>query len=274
MTAHYLMRPPGEAFAHALSKHPLGHLIDVEEARRQHVGVADVMRAAGARVVMLPEEPRLADAPFIQDTMVSLPRADDPRGGSALLVLTRPGAPSRRPEVPSVAAAAASLVPPDCVRLTVAAPGTMDGGDVLAWGDRVVIGLSGRTDEAGALQVKPAVEALGYRVWLCPVTDDRLHFASAITVVRPGRLIGTAVGFADLDAVDPAILADVDRVLIPDEELPAHNVLPVRGTVIIPAGNPVATAMLRDRGEHVVEVDYDQFTRADAGLTCLVGLVH
>lgn len=274
MTAHYLMRPPSEAFAQALSTHPLGHLIDVDEARRQHAGVVAVMRAAGAGIVMLPEEPRLADAPFVQDTMVSFTWADDPHGASALLVLTRPGAPSRRPEVPSVTAAAEPLLSPDCRRITVAAPGTMDGGDVLLWGDRVVIGLSGRTNEAGALQVKTAVEALGYRVWLCPVTDGRLHFASAITVVRPGRLIGTAIGFADLDAVDPGILDGVDRVLIPDEELPAHNVLPVNGTVITPAGYPVAAAMLRERGERVVEVDYDQFTRADAGLTCLVGLVH
>lgn len=274
MTAHYIMRPPSEAFAHALSTHPLGHLIDVHEARRQHAEVVAAMRDAGAQIVMLPEEPALPDAPFVQDTMVSFTRAGDPQGDSALLVLTRPGAPSRHPEVPSVAAVAEGLVSPDCARLTVVAPGTLDGGDVLVWHDKVVIGLSGRTNEAGATQLQAAVEALGYRVWLCPVSDGRLHFASAITVVRPARLIGTVVGFADLDAVDWHILDEVDRVLIPDEELPAHNVLPVNDRVLIPAGNPVAGAMLRDRGEHVVEVEYEQFIRADAGLTCLVGLVH
>ncbi|MBM3148094.1 MAG: hypothetical protein FJ000_09415 [Actinobacteria bacterium] len=134
--------------------------------------------------------------------------------------------------------------------------------------------VPGITNEAGARQLAPAVETLGYRVWLCPVTDARLHFASAVTVVVPRRLIGTAVGFADLDAVSPDILAGVDRVLIPDEELPAHNVLRVGRTVIVPAGNPIAVGLLRERGESVVEVEYDQFTRADAGLTCLVGLVH
>ncbi len=270
----YIMRPPSPAFSRALSKHPLGHLIDVEEAVRQHAGVVAAMRGAGARIEMLPPDPELPDAPFVQDTMVSFRRTHDPRGGSALLVATRPGAPSRRPEVAAVMAAAGRLIPSDCRRLTIEAPGTMDGGDVLIWDDRVVIGLSSRTNEAGARQLAPAVAALGYRVWLCPVTDDRLHFASAVTVVGPGRLIGTAVGFADLDAVSPDILAGVDRVLIPDEELPAHNVLRVGETVIVPAGNPVAVGLLRERGESVVEVEYDQFTRADAGLTCLVGLVH
>lgn len=270
----YIMRPPSDAFVRALSHHPLGHLIDVDEALRQHANVVDVMRAAGADIVMLPPEPDLADAPFVQDTMISFARPDDPNGASVLLVATRPGAPSRQPEVPSVLACARTLVPSACRILTIEEPGTMDGGDILVWGDRVAIGVSGRTNEHGALQLKAAVEEIGYRAWLCPVSDTRLHFASAVTVVNPARLIGTAVGFADLDAVSPDLLDGVDRVLIPDEELPAHNVLNINGTIVIPAGNPTAVEMLRERGETVVEAPYDQFTRADAGLTCLVGAVH
>lgn len=274
MTATYVMRPPDDSFVRALSGHPLGHLIDVRAARRQHAGVAAAMRAAGADILMLPAETGLPDAPFVQDTMITFAAASEPGGRSALLVATRPGAVSRRPEVASVRSAAEALVPPDCRRVAIEAPGTMDGGDVLMWDDNVVIGISGRTNQDGARQLVPHVESLGYRVWVCPVGDARLHFASAITVVGPARLIGTAIGFADLDAVSPKILDGVDRVLIPDEELPGHNVLPVGDTVIIPTGNPVATALLRERGERVVEVAYDQFTRADAGLTCLVGLVR
>jgi dimethylargininase len=150
----------------------------------------------------------------------------------------------------------------------------MDGGDVLVWGDRVAIGVSGRTNEHGARQLLEAVRQLGYRAWLCPVSDTRLHFASAVTVVNPTRLIGTTIGFADLGAVSPDLLAGVDRVLIPHAELPAHNVLNINGTIVIPAGNPIAVDLLRKRGETVVEVPYDQFTRADAGLTCLLGAVH
>jgi len=70
------------------------------------------------------------------------------------------------------------------------------------------------------------------------------------------------------------VASAVAREGISDEELPAHNVLNINGTIIIPAGNPIAVGMLRDRGETVVEVPYDQFTRADAGLTCLLGAVR
>ncbi len=272
----YIMRPPSDAFGRAISKHPEAHLIDVDEALAQHAAFADRLRSAGAHVVMLPPHPELPDAPFVQDTMITFAAPHDPLGRSVLLVATRPGATSRRPEVASVIERARSLVDPGCQILQIEEPGTMDGGDVLVWGDRVVIGISHRTDLHGARQLKTAVEALGYRAWLCPVSDDRLHFASAITVVSPTRLIGTAVGFHDLDAVDSAIAPadEMDRVVIPDRELPAHNVVRVGDTVFIPAGNPESVAMLRQRGETVVEVVFHQFTRADAGLTCLIGVVR
>jgi dimethylargininase len=147
---------------------------------------------------------------------------------------------------------------------------------VLIFGDRVVIGLSGRTNEAGARQLEAALRELGYRVWLCPVTNSRLHFASAVTVVRPTRFIGVQIGYDDLDAVSHEILPrdEIDRVVIPDEELPAHNVLPVDGTIFIPARNPVAASLLREAGEHVVEIPFEHITRADAGMTCLVCRVY
>jgi dimethylargininase len=159
--------------------------------------------------------------------------------------------------------------------MTIEPPGTLDGGDVLLYGGRVVVGLSGRTNRAGAEQLRRALEEIAYRVFLCPVSDGRLHFASAVTKVRANRFIGTSIGYADLDAMGTDVLPEgqIERLLIPDVELPAHNVVLIGGTLFVPAGNPISVGMLREAGEHVVEVPFDQFTRADAGLTCLMGIV-
>ncbi len=269
------MRPPSEAFRQAISKHPLRAQLDPAEALRQHEVLRDAMVAAGADIVLLPPDPVNPDAPFVQDVMITFPRPDDPSGHSVLLVATLPGAPARRPEVAAVVAAARDLVPPDCRVMTIEPPGTLDGGDVLLYGDRVVIGISGRTNRAGAEQLGRALEELAYRVFLCPVSNGRLHFASAITKVRATRFIGTSVGYADLDAVGPEVLPEgqIERLLVPDEELPAHNVVLIGETLFLPAGNPISSRMLREAGEHVVEIQFDQFTRADAGLTCLMGVV-
>jgi dimethylargininase len=249
--------------------------IDPAAALRQHEGLRAEMIKAGADIVLLLPDPTNPDAPFVQDVMITFPPPDDPAGQSILLVAARPGVPSRQPEVASVLAAARDLVPPECRMMSIEAPGTLDGGDVLLYGDRVVVGLSGRTNRAGAEQLRRALEEVDYRVFLCPVSNGRLHFASAITKVRANRFIGTSVGYADLDAVGTEVLPkdEIERLVIPDEELPAHNVVLIDETLFVPAGNPISVGMLEEAGEHVVEVPFDRFTCADAGLTCLMGVV-
>jgi hypothetical protein len=57
-------------------------------------------------------------------------------GPAVLAVATHPGAPSRRPEVAAVLAAARGLLGPSCTVTAIVAPGTLEGGDVIVYGDR------------------------------------------------------------------------------------------------------------------------------------------
>jgi len=276
-----IVRPPSEAYRRALSEHPDRNAIDPGRALLQHRAFVAALEAVGIEIVALPPAADLPDACFVSDVLITLPRAGEPDGKSALVVAARPGAPSRRPEVAPVFARAKELVDlhvafgsaPHIVEISE--PGTLDGGDVIVYGDRVAIGVSARTNVAGAQQLAQAVRAVGYRAYLCPVTD-RLHLATAVTVIDDERLIGTAAGFATLDQASPDVapLAEIDRILVPDAELPAANVLAVNGVCIIAAGYPHARGELADAGENVVEVDLSEFTRADGGPTCLVAFVH
>ena len=58
--------------------------------------------------------------------------------------------------------------------------------------------------------------------------------------------------------------------MLADDDVVAANVLPLGGRVFLAAGNPQATAALRSAGEQAVELDLDEFTKADGGPTCLV----
>lgn len=269
----YLVRPPSAALRHALSEHPNRDRIDPEQALQQHQAYLAALRAAGASLVELPAEPDLPDATFVWDTMLALPRAGSEEP-TALVVLARPGEPSRRAEVPSVAARLRALLPPTTPFHEIVAPGTLDAGDVIAYGRRLAIGESARTNRQGAEQLAALARTLGYEPFVCPVTD-RLHLASAISPLGPDLLIGTAAGFASLDASSPdaAPAGELRRLLIPDDELPGANVLVAAGHAFVPAGNPVAVRLMRAAGLDVVEVPLDQFTRADGGPTCLVGPV-
>jgi dimethylargininase len=268
-----IVRPPGAALVEALSQHPERDLIDVAQARRQHAAYVAALRDAGLEVDELPADEGLPDATFVWDTVLAFPLQGGD-GSTAMVVATRPGAPSRRPEVPSVVARVRELAGPGAAFVEIAAPGTLDGGDVITYGDRVAIGLSARTDGEGARQLAAAVEAIGYRAFLCPVSD-RLHLASAVSPLGPRRMIGTAAGYASLEDGGPETAPpdEIQRLVIPDDELPAANVLKAGGRCFVAAGYPTAVGLLRAVGEQAVEVELDEFTRADGGPTCLVAPV-
>ncbi len=269
---HVLVREPSAAFCDAISAHPERDRIDVERAIRQHRAFVSALRAAALDVVGLPPEPVLPDATFVSDVLLALPRARQPDGPTATLVVARPGASARRGEVASVVAAAQPLAP-DAALVEIEEPGTLDGGDVVVYGDRIAIGVSGRTNVCGAGQLALVAAELGYRAFLCPVTD-RLHLATAVTAVGPRRLVGTAAGFASLDrAPGSAPAGEVERIVVPDDEAPGANALAIGGRVFMATGCPRTGEMLRAAGETVVELDLGEFHLADGGPTCLVQIV-
>ena len=267
-----IVREPSAALTDALSTHAERDRIDAVRAVAQHRAFVAALSAAGLDLVELPPEPALPDATFVSDTLVALPRSGDPGGPAALLVVTRPGALSRRGEVASVSACAQELAPGAEV-VEIEEAGTLDGGDVIVYGDRIAIGVSGRTNVCGAGQLALAVGRLGYQAFLCPVTD-RLHLATAVTSLGPGRLIGTSAGFASLDrSPGTAPAGIVERLAVPDAEPGAANVLALGGRVFMAAGNPRTASILRAAGATVVELELDEFARADGGPTCLVAIV-
>jgi dimethylargininase len=267
-----IVRPPGAAFNDAISSHPGHHRIDVSRARAQHAAFCAALEDAGLPLLRLQEEPDLPDATFVSDSLVALPPVVPDR--PLVVVVARPAVASRRLEVDSVLRASLPCLPADTQVVRVEDPGTLEGGDVVIYGDRIAIGLSGRTNAAGARVLADAARSLGYRPFLCPVAD-RLHLATAVTAVAPDTLIGTAAGFASLDAAGPdaAPPGEVRRLLLPDDELPGANVLALDGHAFLDSGNPTAARLLRETGLVVHELELEEFALADGGSTCLVNIL-
>lgn len=267
-----IVRPPGAAFRDAISNHPDHARIDVSRAREQHAAFCATLEASGLPLLRLPEEPDLPDATFVSDTLIAL--APIRRGGPPTVVVARPAVASRRLEVKSVLHAAIDRLPAGTRVVTVDELGTLEGGDVVVYGDRIAIGLSARTNDFGANVLAEAARSLGYTVFLCPVAD-RLHLATAVTAVAADALIGTAAGFASLDAAGPdaAPAGEFRRLLLPDDELAGANVLELGGHVFLAAGNPAAARFLRETGLTVHELALDEFALADGGPTCLVNVL-
>jgi dimethylargininase len=267
-----IVRPPGTAFRDAISNHPDRHRIDISRARAEHAAFCAALEDAGLPLLRLPEEPDLLDATFVSDVLIVLaaPLLDR----SLVVVVARPAVAPRRLEVDSVLRAALPCLAADTQVLRVEDPGMLEGGDVIVYGDRLAIGLSGRTNVLGARVLAAAARSLGYRPFLCPVAD-RLHLATAVTALDPDTLIGTAAGFASLDAAgtDAAPAGEIRRLLLPDDELLGANVLALGGHAFLDSRNPTAARLLRGIGIAVHELELDEFALADGGPTCLVNIL-
>lgn len=249
-----LVRPPGPDLARCVVTHVEREPIDVARARAQHAAYAEVLRAVGLRVIELPALVDAPDACFVEDPAVVL---------AEVAVIGRPALESRRAEVESVAAALAAHR--ELVRLE--APCTLEGGDVLAVGDTLYVGWSGRTNHAGLKALAHALLAHGYRVKAVEVRGC-LHLKTALTRIGPRTLLVNPE-WVHTGRIDGLELVAVD----PSEPFAANGVL-VGGTFVYPTGFPRTEAMLRARGVELALVELSELQKAEAGPSCLSLLVE
>jgi dimethylargininase len=222
--------------------------IDVDGARAEHHQYEDLLRRLGLEVIALPPLDHLPDAVFVEDAAVVV---------DEIAVLTRPGAISRQPEVESVGQALARW------RKVVSFGGTatLDGGDVLRADHQFHVGLSRRTNAAGAAALGEALAPFGYKVTPVPVTGC-LHLKTAASYLGEGRMLVHRPWF------DASLLAGYELVDVPADEAWAANVLVLGTDVVMAAGFPRTRELLEQRGFQTHEVAFTELLKAEAGVTC------
>jgi dimethylargininase len=243
-----MVRRPGPLLADGLLTHQARVPIDLDLAVRQWSAYVDVLATAGWDIVEVAPADTCADAVFVEDALVEF---DD------LAVVTRPGAPSRRPETSAVEQAARRLGL-DIERIE--APATIDGGDVLKIGRTAYVGVGGRTTEGGVDQLAELLRPRGWTVVAVPVTKV-LHLKSAVTALPDG----TVIGFVDL-VDDPGVFPSVLAVPEPSG---AHVVLLDDHTLLMAADAPETAARFRALGYATVDVDISEFEKLEGCVTCL-----
>jgi dimethylargininase len=242
-----LTRPTGAELAECELTHIEREPIDVALAVEQHATYVQVLSDLGVAVLELERLPTHPDAVFVEDTVLVL---------DEVAVLLRPGAASRRGEVVSVAEALEPYRP----LLTIEAPAVIDGGDLIVLGNRILVGVTTRTDAAGAAALADAVADFGYVVQTVPVSGC-LHLKSAATAADPETLV------AHLPWVD---LSDVDAKVIEtaDDEPAGANVVALEGLLITDVAAPSTADRLAGAGYDIVAIDVSEFAKAEGALTC------
>lgn len=242
-----LVRAVPDAFTRALRSRPVE--LSVAVAREQHAAYVAALRETGAQVVLLPADEAAPDCCFIEDTAVLLAR-------SALI--TRPGAASREREVGPVMLALAASLPV----VAMEPPATLDGGDVLRAGRILFVGLSSRSNAAGAAALRTRAAREDLAVVTVPVQDG-LHLKSACSLAAADLLVHHDSG------LDPRPFVEAGLRVCPVQEPAGANVLALGPTVLVSADAPRTADLLEARGITVRRVCVTEFHRADGALTCL-----
>jgi dimethylargininase len=140
-------------------------------------------------------------------------------------------------------------------------PATLEGGDVVRMGKTLYVGLSRRTNAAGARQLAAIVEPYGYRVVPVQVTGC-LHLKSACCAVSDDTVLANRALF-DTSAFHCKMID------VPAEGPGAADVLRIGNTVLIPASFPRTARLLEQSGFTVQPLDVSELQKAEAGVTCM-----
>jgi dimethylargininase len=244
-----IVRPPGRAYPRALTRIDPPPAVDLAAARAQHARYTEALARLGLEVEPLPADDDRPDAVFVQDRAAVV----DGRaivGASAVA--------ERRDEEEPILAVLQRSFP--LVRLR--APATLDWGDVLVTEDALFVGLSDRSNEAAARQLREML-APSRMVEAVPVPPDLLHLLSGCSYLGEGALLA-------VESLAPFARArGLSVVPVPQTEALGANVLSLGRDVVAPAGYPKTVAAIERTGRRVHTVAASEFEKRDGGVTCL-----
>jgi dimethylargininase len=217
----------------------------------EHAAYVSALQSLGVSVDILPSSEAFPDSIFVEDPALVFTQ------GAIILNLA---APSRAGET--------TLIEPDLNHhfkrvLRMNGPGHADGGDVLVLRDRVVIGLSGRTDRQGAEELVGLIGELGHHAVIAETPKGVLHFKTGCSLIDEETVLAVPV------LADRPEFGGMRVVLTPEGERPAANLLRIGKKVLIGAAFTKTQALIESLGIETVPLKVSEIGKIDAGLSCM-----
>ncbi len=244
-----IVRRPSYSVVDGLSAANLGKP-SFDAIMREHAAYVLALNEAGVSLDNLRPLETHPDSIFVEDTALVFT--------SGAIVL-RPGARSREGEAPAMKPELERCFE----RVLELDDGHADGGDILHTPGKILIGLSSRTDRAGAAALIELLAKLGYSGKAVTTPPGVLHFKSDCSLLDEETVLATATlavsdGFSDL------------RVLtVPTGEEAAANALRINDRILLSAGHPRTAELLEKSGYKIVLLETSEIAKLDAGLSCM-----
>lgn len=246
-----LARKPAHNMADGITTQNLGKP-DIDLAMQQFNAYIDALRSCNLNVTVLPPNDEFPDGHFIEDPAIVF---------HDMVFVCRSGEKSREAEGEDIAKHLSHLnqirIEGDTARV--------DGGDILFCADRVLIGLSDRTNREGAEQLTTALQSVQseLRVDIVPFSGV-LHLKTALNELAPGVFVMGPELQTNYD------LSFAEVHVLPEHESYAANLVPINDTLLIADGYPkLAEITGQYYGNKVIALEMSEFEKMDGGLSCL-----
>lgn len=251
MFQNAIVRTPSSSLIHGLTTSAELGKPDYEQALVQHQNYIHVLTQCGVEVTILPALDNYPDSCFVEDVSLLTHQ---------FALLTRPGARARQGEVKEIEETIKQFFRDKISR--IAAPGTLEAGDVLQVENHFYIGLSARTNIEGAEQMIQTVTQYGYSASTVSL-NEFLHLKTGISYLGQGYALVSG------ELINHPALSQLKQIIVPPKETYAANCIVVNGTVLLPQGHPETLKEITTRGFPVIELDVSEFKKVDGGLSCL-----
>ena len=244
-----IVRSPGRSVVNGL-RASAGPAPVYEAIVAEHESYVAALRAAGVRVTALEPLEHFPDSIFVEDPALVF---------SDAAVLLRPGAPSRFAEAQELSPTLAARFP-EVLQLP---EGHVDGGDLLVTPARVFIGLSARTNHAGAAALQSLLDSIGRPSEVVGIPRGTLHLKSDCSLIDEETVL------ASEECANSGALQGFRTLVVPGDERSAANALRVNDVVFVRAGCPRTLDMLAKHGLKAVPLQVSEIAKIDAGLSCM-----
>lgn len=244
-----IVREPGRSVVDGLRFEDRG-APSYEAVRTEHYAYADALRSAGLGVTMLPPLEAFPDSMFVEDPALVF---------SEGAILLRPGALTRAGEVSELAPA----IGEHFKLILELQSGFADGGDVLITPEKVMIGLSDRTDRTGAEHLAACLAELGRKSQIVETPDDVLHLKSACSLIDDATVLCTP------SLAETGIFDGFRCITTADGESGSANALRVNDVLFVDTTGLRTNDQLDRLGYQLVPLETSEISKIDAGLSCM-----
>ena len=241
-----IVRKPSDTYTKCVSTHPLHHTVSVEKARKQHKEYCKTLTELDLEILDLPIKNDFPDSCFVEDNaVIHRKRA----------LITRMGEESRRGEEKDVEEILKQFLD---VKKAVA-PATIEGGDVIHLPNRLICGVTKRTNKQGAKQM---MEWLNVKV-------DTIEEPDIIHLKSYMKYLGKETIITVEEYRNHPLLKGLRILTVPKEESYSVNCLAIGDTIVMSHRFSNAHEIVKSAGYEVIVLNVSEFEKCQASLTCL-----